>query len=252
MRRRHLSFGLAAAAVTSPAAAQNAADVDVLLVLCMDASGSIDAAEFELQRRGYAEAVSNPQIVDALSVGKHKAVAVALVEWGTPGGAVTVVPWMRVHDQRSADLLGKAMIAAARSPQSYNAIGDAVEHSASLILNAPYRAERRLIDVSGDGPDMRSIDPVARARDRAVSVGITINALAIVETGVSPRGESLVAHYERDVIGGPGAFVMVADGRKSFAQAIRAKLVREVSGLRGPTRVVVSSQTTWTWSQGGP
>jgi hypothetical protein len=214
--------------------------VDLLLVLCMDASGSIDAAEFELQRRGYAEALTDERIVDAIRGGLQGAVAIAVVEWGSPQGAATVVPWTLVRDRASAEALSAALIAAPRSTQSYNAIGDAIDHSRRLLDAAPHQARRRIIDLSGDGPDLRSANPVSRARDEAVAAGITINALAIIETGVGDRrGEPLDLHYEHEVIGGPGAFVVVAQGRPSFARAIRSKLVREISGLGGPTRVAV-------------
>ncbi|HJQ61128.1 MAG TPA: DUF1194 domain-containing protein [Vineibacter sp.] len=240
MRQWLIALLAAIASLLPTLTAARSEPVDLLLVLCMDASGSIDAAEFELQRRGYAEALTEPRILDAIRGGPQGAIAVAVVEWGSPQGAATVVPWMRVHDAASAAALAAALLGAPRSAQSYNAIGDAIDHSRRLIEAAPHAARRRVIDLSGDGPDMRSVKPVARARDEAVAVGITINALAIIETGVGGRrGEPLDLHYEHEVIGGPGAFVVVAQGRASFARAIRAKLVREISGIDGPTRVAV-------------
>ena len=239
MRRRDVSFGLLGTALAPLSAAQAAEPIDAQLVLCMDASGSIDPSEFELQRRGYAEAVSDARLLDAILAGPNDAVAFALVEWGSPMGAATVVPWMRVHNRASAALLAAAIVNAPRSAQSYNAIGDAIVHSLTLIEASPWKAERRIIDVSGDGPDMRSATPVAKAREAAMASGVTINGLVILADSVAPpRGGSLIDHFERDVIGGPGSFVMAAEGRRSFAQAIRAKLVREISGLDGPTRVV--------------
>lgn len=236
VRRRALAaLPLALPLAFSMPGAARAATVDLLLVLCMDASGSIDQSEFELQRRGYAEAISDPRIVDAMTDGEHRATAIAVVEWGSPMGAATVVPWMLVRDRDSAEALAKALIDAPRSHQTYNAIGDAIEHSIRLIASAPHQATRRVIDVSGDGPDMRGRRQAHEARDAAVAGAITINALVIVDESMSgPRGQGLVGHYERDVIGGPGAFVMVADGRRSFAQSIRAKLLREVAGFDGP------------------
>jgi hypothetical protein len=237
MRRRQVSLGLAGAALAMSGGAARATEpVDVLLVLCMDASGSIDQAEFELQRRGYAEAVTDPRMLDAILGGPNDAVAIAMVEWGSPKAAATVVPWMHVHDRASAGLLAAAIVAAPRSPQSYNAIGDAIVHSHALIESAPYRARRRVIDVSGDNPDMRSVTPSAKARDEAVASGVTVNALVLPNGGANMPGGHVIEAFEQDVIGGPGSFVMVAEGRRAFAQAIRAKLVREVSGLPGPRR----------------
>lgn len=222
-----------AALLPAPLAAQAAPAVDLLLVLAMDASGSIDPDEFRLQREGLAGSVSHPAVVAAIASKPSGAIAVAMVEWGSPGGAVTALDWMRVHDAASALELGAAIRAAPRSRQSYNAIGDAIAHAAALIAAAPFAAEDRVIDVAGDGPDMRSVLPAPEARDRAVARGITVNALAIGLAPVTRFGEPLRAHYERDVIGGPGAFVMVAETRADFARAMRAKLIREIAGRPG-------------------
>ncbi len=224
MRRRAL---LAAPLLATPAAAQAPA-VDLLLVLAVDASGSIDADEFALQREGIAEALSHPSVLSAIRSKPRGAVGVAMVEWGSPGGAATVVDWMRIDGTASAEAAGAAMRDAQRSPQSYNAIGDAILHSAALIAAAPWRAEERTIDVSGDGPDMRSRLPAPDARDLAVAQGIVVNGLAI-EAGSYWRDGVLAAAYERSVIGGPGAFVMRAEDRRDFARALRAKLIREIA-----------------------
>jgi hypothetical protein len=237
LRRRLTALFFLLAGLVAPGVALRAQTVDLLLVLCMDASGSIDTAEFELQRRGYAEALTDARVLDAIAGGPSGAVAIAVVEWGSPQGAATVVPWT---------VVAGALIAAPRSVQSYNAIGDAIDHSRRLIEAAPQAARRRVIDLSGDGPDLRSVLPLAIARDQAVAAGITINGLAIIETGVGGRrpGEPLDIYYERELIGGPGAFVVVAEGRPSFARAIRSKLVREIAGLPGPTRLAVQHWAT--------
>jgi hypothetical protein len=215
-----------------PAVAQPAAAVDLLLVLAMDASGSIDPDEFRLQRDGLAASLTHPAVLAAIASKPRGAIAVAMVEWGSPGGAATAVDWMTVRDAASAGALAGAIRAAPRSRQSYNAIGDAIAHSAALIAAAPYRAEEMVIDVAGDGPDMRSHTPATEARDAAVARGIVVNGLAIEVSPVTRFGEPLRVHYERDVIGGPGAFVMVAETRQDFARAMRAKLIREIAGVR--------------------
>ena len=227
MRRRSLLD--ASAGLVLPAAAQDAA-VDVLLVLAMDASGSIDEAEFRLQREGYAEALTAPEVLAGIQGKPRGAIAVAVVEWGSPGGAATVVPWMRVSDKGSAQALAQVLLAAERSRQSYNAIGDALDHAARLIAESPFQAEEKVIDLSGDGPDMRAHHRASLARDGAVAAGITINALAVAAGGqVTRYGEPLAATYEREVIGGPGAFVITAESRRDIAQALRGKLVREIA-----------------------
>lgn len=234
MPARRALAALPAALLSGRALAQAAEPVDLLLVLAMDASGSIDTGEFRLQREGLAEAFLHPAVLSAITGGARRAIGVAMVEWGSPGGAATAVEWMAVRDSASAAALAGAIRAAPRSRQSYNAIGDAIAHAAALIAAAPFRAEERVIDVAGDGPDMRSVLPAHEARDQAVERGITVNALAIEVSPVTRFGEPLRVHYEREVIGGPGAFVMVAETRADFARAMRAKLIREIAGRAGP------------------
>ncbi|MEN0074990.1 MAG: DUF1194 domain-containing protein [Paracraurococcus sp.] len=233
MRRRRILALAGAAAGPAPLAAPLAAqpaEVDTLLVLAMDASGSIDADEFRLQREGYAEALAHPAMVAAIASRPRGAIAVAVVEWGAPGGAATVVGFRRVAGAADAQALARALLAAPRSPQSWNAIGDAIDHCAGLLRSAPFRAAEQVIDLSGDGPDLRSLRPAPAARDAAVEAGIRINALAVAAAGqVTRDGEALAETYRREVIGGPGAFVLSAEGRGDIARALRAKLVREIA-----------------------
>lgn len=229
MRRRAV-LGMAGAMAPGIVAAQAAPAVDLLLVLAMDASGSIDADEFRLQREGLADSVTHPAILAAIASKPNGAIGIAMVEWGSPGGATTAVDWMAVRDAASARALAGAIIAAPRSRQSYNAIGDAIAHATALIAAAPFRSEDLVIDVAGDGPDIRSFLPAPEARDAAVARGITVNGLAIEVAPVTRFGEPLRVHYERNVIGGPGAFVIVAETRADFARAMRAKLIREIAG----------------------
>ncbi|MGG5817920.1 DUF1194 domain-containing protein [Falsiroseomonas sp. HW251] len=219
-------------ALAAPALPQSAA-VDLLLVLAVDASGSIDADEFALQREGIAEALAHPSVLAVIRSRPRRAIGVAMVEWGSPGGAATVVEWLRIADAASAEAAAEAMRAAPRSPQSWNAIGDALVHAGALLAAAPWRADERTIDVSGDGPDMRSRTPAPDARDALVAQGVVINGLAI-EVSSNWRDGRLAALFERDVIGGPGAFVMRAEDRRDIARAMRAKLVREIAQGRVP------------------
>ncbi|TCZ56657.1 DUF1194 domain-containing protein [Roseicella aquatilis] len=228
MHRRSL-LALPGALAAAPVAAQ-APEVDTLLVLAVDASGSIDADEFRLQREGTAEALTHPSVLSAIAGRPRGAIAVAVVEWGSPGGAETVVDFMRVADAASARALARAVLDAPRSRQGWNAIGDALDHGARLLLAAPFRAAERVIDLSGDGPDLRSLRAAAVARDDAVAAGIRINALAVASAGqVTRLGEPLAETYRREVIGGPGAFVVSAEDRRDIARALRAKLVREIA-----------------------
>jgi hypothetical protein len=226
IRRRGI---LAAPALAAAASRAQGAEVDTLLVLAVDASGSIDEGEFALQREGIAEAIAHPAVLAAIRSRPRGAIGVAMVEWGSPGGAETVVQWLRVADPASAEAAAQAMRDAPRSRQSFNAIGDALALAGTLLDNAPWRAAERTIDVSGDGPDMRSLLPAPMVRDSLVAQGVVVNGLAI-EVGSNWRDGRLAALYERDVMGGPGAFVMRAEDRRDFARAIRAKMVREIAG----------------------
>jgi hypothetical protein len=227
--RRHALL-TAPALLTAGAANGQRSQVDMLLVLAMDASGSIDEAEFQLQRQGYAEALTDQAVVAAIRSKPRGAIAVAVMEWGSPGGSAVVVDWLRVDGVLTAQRLADALRAAPRSQQSYNAIGDAIHHASHMLREGPFNAEQMVIDVSGDGPDMRSLRPSPVARDIVVRRGMVVNALAIAASGqVTRAGEPLAEHYRRDVMGGPGAFVMEAEDRRDLARALRAKLIREIS-----------------------
>ena len=233
MQRRALLA--APALIAAPAAAQaprgSAPErLDMLLVLAMDASGSIDGDEFRLQREGIAESITHPAVLAAIAANPRRAIALAMTEWGSPGGSAMVVDWMRIGGAADARRVADALIAAPRSQQSWNAIGDAIHHASHMLREAPFTADQLVIDVSGDGPDSRSHRPAPVARDIVVRRGMVVNALAIAGPGSLTRaGEPLAEHYRRDVMGGPGAFVMEAENRRDLARALRAKLIREIS-----------------------
>lgn len=211
--------------------------VDLALVLAVDASGSIDPAEFQLQKEGIAAAVTDAEVLAAVKGGRHDRIAIALVEWGSPKGAAVVVDWMLVGDATSAAAFATTLLSAPRSHQTYNALGDAIRLATALIEACPCTPTRRVIDISGDNPDNRSEMPSRVARDAAVAGGVTVNALAILNhnmLGLSGR-PLLVEVYERDVIGGFGAFVMAANSRADFARALRQKMIMEIAGRPQPT-----------------
>lgn len=241
MRRLAQAPLAVAVALAAPAAvpAQDAfLPVDTALVLVVDASGSIVAREFALQKEGIANAITDPEVMSAILSGMEQRIAIAYVEWGSPRRPQTVVDWMIVEDEASAAAFAKAVLDAPRSPQSYNAIGDGIDHAAALLGQCPCQPSRRVIDVSGDNPDNLSVRPAPVARDDAVARGITVNALAILEGDpIGPSGRPLlVENYESEVIGGPGAFVMAAESRADFARALRQKMVLEIAdvGDRSP------------------
>jgi hypothetical protein len=225
-----MSLLLALLLLAAPAAARD--PVDVALVLAADASGSITAEEFALQKDGIVAALTDARALAAIRSGVVGRIAVAYVEWGSPGAAATVVNWSMVGTAAEAEKFAAALLSAPRSRQSYNAIGDAIDHSAALLDNCPCEPTRRVIDISGDNRDMRSLRPAPAARDAAVADGIVVNALAVIEDARrAPDGRPwLVAYFESEVIGGPGAFVEAAESRADFVRAMRRKIVREISG----------------------
>lgn len=235
-RNAVFAIGLVLAAQPLAARAQDRA-VDLELVLAVDASGSIDEEEARLQRAGWAEAITHPRVLGAIRSGQHGAIAVMFLEWAAVGCETVAVKWTRISDAPSA--LGFAE-GIRRAPRldcwGGNAIGDAVDFSTRSILTNRFLGARRVIDVSGDGPNTMG-GPVLLARERALAAGITINGLVIMDPERffnAPGGGTLEDYYRNAVTGGPGSFVMVAKRRGNFRQAALAKLVREIAGRRSP------------------
>lgn len=222
---------LAAPALAAPALAQGPVPVDVVLALAADGSGSIDDDELRLQRQGYADALASPEVLAAIRAGTHGALAVIYTEWGGPHSQHVIADWAAIRDEAGARAFGRRLVESPRAARGYNSISAAIDFCAGLIETAAYRGLRRVIDVSGDGPNIGG-RPVEAARDDAVGRGITVNALAIVRPGgqVPARiGQPLPDYYRESVIGGPGAFVEVADETRSFAEAVRRKIVTEIA-----------------------
>lgn len=221
-----LIFAAVSARAQAPAAN---APVDVALVLAVDASGSVNQTRFDLQKHGYAQAFRNPKVLDAIAAGASQAIAVAMVQWTGPTLHVQVVNWTRVSDAASAQALANAIDASSRHLYGGGtSLSGAIDISMAMLAASPYRASRRVIDISGDGSNNAG-RPAEAARDEAVKAGVTINGLPI--TWIEPG----LDHYYRDsVIGGPGAFVISVESYDNFADAIVDKLVTEISGRAVP------------------
>lgn len=225
MRLAALFALLLAFNVASSARAQQR-EVDLLLVLAIDVSGSVNEARFQLQRQGYAEALADPRVISAIRGGPLGAIAVTVVQWTGPAMQVDVVDWMVVQDAATAQALANRIAAAPRVLfGGGTSISGAIDHGRQLLLGAPFSAPRRVIDVSGDGANNRG-EPSWVARDRAVGAAITINGAPILE--LEPM---LDQHYREEVIGGPGAFALPAATYLDFAQVIRQKLILEIAGM---------------------
>ncbi len=208
-----------------------AEEVDVELVLAADGSGSIDEDELALQRRGYAEAITSAEVLGAIGSGPVGAIAITYVEWGGAASQHTIVDWHVVRDAASAAVFADKLVSSPRQAYGYNSISGAIAYAADRIRENSYEGLSRVIDVSGDGPQIGG-PPLAETRAAALAEGITINGLVIARPGGGVRGPggiSLSEHYARDVIGGPASFVMVAEGTGRFADAVRRKLIQEIA-----------------------
>lgn len=222
---------VAAIFAAAPRDAQAETPVDLELVLAADGSGSIDDEELKFQRHGYAEALAHPRVLAAIQSGFHKAIAVAYIEWGAPQSQHVIAGWAVIRDEASARAFGKTLVETPRAAFGYNSISNAIAFSANLIETNDYKGTRRVIDVSGDGPQIGG-RPLEEVRRETVALGITINALVIeTEAGAlrGPGGIPLAEHYERDVIGGAGAFIAVARERSRFPETVLKKLVLEIA-----------------------
>jgi hypothetical protein len=227
---------LAALVLMLPASAVRAAErVDLLLVFAVDVSRSIDAPKFQLQREGYVAAINNPRVIEAIRSGGSGRIAVCFVEWSGVTSQKLVIDWTVISDAESARRFSDGIVEAPRSFADRTSISAGIDFAMQQFEHAPYQATRHTIDVSGDGTNNSGRD-VTLARDEALAKGVTINGLVILSDAplawnpehTNPPG-GLGEYYRRNVIGGLGAFVMVAQNFESFGQAIINKLIAEVA-----------------------
>jgi hypothetical protein len=214
--------------------------VDLLLVLAADASDSMASANEALQREGHGAALLDADALADIEAGAHGAIGVAYVEWAGAEEQCLLLPWTRIASRSDAHAWATCLMAAkcqrfAGESDTSTSISGALDLSMRLLAGAPWATARRVIDISGDGPSNTS-PPTEQARDRAVAQGITINGLTIASDKhhfVSGTGMMRLDAYYRDAVaGGPGAFVVTADGISDFADALRRKLTREIAGGR--------------------
>lgn len=210
--------------------AQSDALVDLELVLLADASGSIDNAEIMFQREGYVAALRDPEILAAMTSGYYGRIAVAYVEWGAAQSQDVVVDWMVIDGPEAAERFGAALLAAPRRAEGRNAIGSALLKAADMIQTNGYSGARIVVDFSGDSARNWGGYTIRYGREAVLDLGATINGLAILCRTCSgrPGGSDLEAEFRAQIIGGPGAFVITADSRDTFGEAVRRKLLREL------------------------
>ena len=236
MQRRALLTAGAAAATLGAAArfapARAEEPVDVLLVLAVDVSRSVDEDEARLQREGYRNAVSDPLVVEAIRGGMIGAIGIAYVEWAGAEYQRLVLPWTRIGTPADAFSWASRLDEAPRASLSWTSISGALDYSHRVLADAPFEGTRRVIDVSGDGVN-NSGGPVEAARDKLSAEGVTINGLPIMNDrptfGRLPP-VPLDEYFRESVVGGPGAFVIPAEDFQAFGQAVKRKLIREIAG----------------------
>jgi hypothetical protein len=219
--------------ISGGAAAQERVDLE--LVLLADASRSIDDGEIRFQRQGYAAAITHPDVLAAISYGYEQRIAVTYVEWGDEHSQEVVVPWTVISGLDSATAFANALLAQPRLATGPNAIGSALAAGQALIEGNQIVGTRRVIDFSADSAYSGGGIPISVARAAALEAGIVINGLAILcrdcESG-RPIDYDLEGAFAAFIIGGPGSFVVTADGDQQFAEAVRRKLILEIAENR--------------------
>src|SRR3984957_5492030 len=238
LTRRALALAFAVimgASILGAPAARAAEEVDLLLVLSSDVSRSIDAPKFKLQRDGYAAAIVNPRVLQAIRSGALGKIAVSFVEWSGVGAQKIVIDWTVIRDEATAKDFSAQVIEAPRAFADRTSISGGIDFAMAQLARAPFHSNRHTIDVSGDGTNNAGRD-VTDARDEALKQGVTINGLVILSERpmswnadhTNPPG-GLDNYYRNNVMGGPGSFVMVAENFNSFGQAILNKLIAEIA-----------------------
>lgn len=210
--------------------------VDVELVLAVDVSLSMSPAELEIQRDGYAAALTDQRVLDAIAQGANGRIAVIYFEWAGATTQHVVVPWTIVATRQDAENVAAKLSTTPPNSARRTSISSALDFGADLFAENPFRGARRVIDISGDGPNNHGA-PVELARDAAVAQGIVINGLPLMTSSGLTNAydvEDLDRYYTDCVIGGAGAFVIPVNGWSQFPEAVRRKLVLELAGPASP------------------
>jgi hypothetical protein len=214
--------------------------VDVELVIAVDVSYSMDLDELAVQREGYAQAIISKEFLQALRTGPNAKISVTYFEWSASNDQKIIIPWRVIDGPEAADAVANEIMKTPVRRGSRTSISGAILFAMPLFEEDPYRGLRRVIDISGDGPNNNG-PPVTPVRDEALGKGIVINGLPIMvkEPSYSTMDiDNLDWYYEDCVIGGPGSFVVTITDREKFKEAIRTKLLLEVARRTPEHRVV--------------
>jgi hypothetical protein len=226
----------------APTRADGPEEVDVALVLAVDISYSMDPDELAIQRKGYVDALRSQQFLEAVRRGAIGKVAITYFEWAGTGTHYVLAPWVIIDGPASANQLAGRLEEQPVRRAYRTSISSAIDMGVKLIEESGVKAMRKVIDVSGDGPNNQG-RLVTQARDEAVQKGITINGLPLMlkRPGYLDL-DDLDTYYKECVIGGQGAFVIPVRDSAQFANAIRTKLILEVAGLMPPQPLVHRTQ----------
>jgi hypothetical protein len=233
---RVCKLALLAVMIAVGTAAPSRADqaVDLELVLAVDVSWSMDLDEQQLQREGYISALRDPEIWKAISSGGTSRITIMYMEWAGQLIQQIVLPWTLIDSPQSLEAFATRLERTPISRERMTSLSGAIDFAASQFGTHGYMGKRRVIDVSGDGPN-NSGGPVELARDRAVRNGVVINGLPIILKPNQRSGffdiNNLDKYYTDCVIGGFGSFVIPVRSRSEFGPAIRRKLILEIAGL---------------------
>jgi Protein of unknown function (DUF1194) len=239
--------GAAGAAPGQPPAVagrQDPPSVDIELIIAVDVSYSMDTDELAVQREGYAQAIVSREFLQALKGGPNGKISVTYFEWSASSDQRLIVPWRVIDGPEAADAVASDIMRAPIRRGSRTSISGAILFATPLFDDNPNRGLRRVIDISGDGPNNNG-PPVAPVREQALEKGIVINGLPIMikEPSYSMMDiDHLDWYYEDCVIGGPGSFVVAIEDRERFKEAIRTKLVLEVAGRSPEEKVVPAAE----------
>src|ERR1700716_1043793 len=220
------------------------ASVDVELILAVDVSYSMDMDELAIQREGYAQAIVSKEFLQALKSGPNGKISVTYFEWAASSDQKIIIPWRVIDGPETADAVANESMKTPIRRASRTSISGAINFAMPLFDEDPHRGLRRVIDISGDGPNNNGT-PVTMARDAALEKGIVINGLPIMvkEPSYSTMDiDNLDFYYEDCVIGGPGSFVVTIKDRDKFTEAIRTKLLLEVAGRTPERRIVPAAE----------
>lgn len=259
MAPRLLHYALAIGTVvavlsTASLAARAAEHVDVELVLAVDVSLSMSPGELDIQRRGYSAALTDDKVLEAIAQGGHGRIAVTYFEWAGTTMQRVVVPWSVIETRADAERVAAQLNAQPPASARRTSISGALEFGADLFAESGFVSQKRVIDISGDGPNNQGA-PVAGVRDAVIKQGIIINGLPLMTSGGLASVfdvTNLDRYYADCVIGGPGAFMVPVNDWSQFPEAIRRKLVMELAGTplpdlaadRGSRPPVILAQST--------